>query len=235
MSYEDQKCESWKMFNKISPTYDRVNRILSLGIDRYWRKKVGSLLPKKEKIRLLDCATGTGDQIFSLMRKSGSIHQAIGIDLANEMLQIGKKKLQEKPYSHRVIFKQASILSLPFVNDSFDCATISFGIRNIPNVVDGLKEIYRVLSPVGRILVLEFSLPANPKLQRAHLYYLRHFLPKIGAFISKDNTAYTYLNETIETFPYGHKFCELLTEAGFKNTKAHPLTFGIVTLYQGEK
>jgi demethylmenaquinone methyltransferase/2-methoxy-6-polyprenyl-1,4-benzoquinol methylase len=230
-----EKSDVWKMFNQISPTYDRANRILSLGIDQYWRKKVARFLPHKEKIRLLDCATGTGDQIFSLMKKSRRVHQAVGVDLASEMLRIGKRKLKDKPYAHRVTLQQASVLSLPFIDDSFDCATISFGIRNVPDPAVCLKEIYRVLSPGGRILVLEFSLPKNRKLKAAHLYYLRHCLPKIGAFISKDKHAYTYLNETIETFPSGGTFCNLLTDAGFKNVKEHPLTFGIVTLYQGDK
>lgn len=234
MPTQHAKSEVWKMFNQISPTYDRTNRILSLGIDQYWRKKVARFLPHKDKIRLLDCATGTGDQIFSLMKKSRRVHQAVGIDLASEMLRIGKKKLKKKPYAHQVMLKQASVLALPFVDNSFDCATISFGIRNVPDVDASLKEIFRVLAPQGRILVLEFSLPKNQKIKAAHLYYLRHWMPKIGAFISKDKNAYTYLNETIETFPHGKNFCALLENAGFKNVAAHPLTFGVVTLYQGD-
>lgn len=235
MPTQQTKSDAWKMFNQISPTYDRTNRILSLGIDQYWRKKVARFLPHKDKIRLLDCATGTGDQIFSLMKKSDRIHQAIGIDLASEMLRIGKQKLKKKSYAHQVTLKQASVLALPFVDNSFDCATISFGIRNVPDVGASLKEIFRVLAPGGRILVLEFSLPKNQKLKTAHLYYLRHWMPKIGALISKDKTAYTYLNETIESFPYGQEFCALLEETGFRNVLAHPLTFGIATLYQGDK
>ena len=221
-----------KMFNAISPTYDRANRIMSLGIDQYWRKKVAQFLPKKEKIALLDCATGTGDQIFSLMKKSKRVHQVIGVDMASEMLRVGKKKLKTKPYAHKVTLKQACMSSLPFVDNSFDCATISFGIRNAADVPKCLREIHRVLAPKGRILILEFSLPKNRQLKAAHLFYLRHFIPKIGGWLSKDKSAYTYLQETIETFPYGQGFCTLLQEAGFVNVKAHPLTFGVVTLYQ---
>lgn len=235
MLKEQIKTEIWKMFNHISPTYDRINRILSLGIDKYWRKKVARFLPKKEKIRLLDCATGTGDQLFSIMKRSKKISQAVGVDLASEMLRIGKKKLKEKPYAQGVSLKQASVTELPFVDESFDCVTISFGIRNVADAEKGLKEIFRVLSPGGRILVLEFSLPKHPKLKAAHLFYLRHMLPKIGGWISKNKEAYKYLNETIETFPYGDNFCDLLVGAGFKNVQAHPLTFGVVTLYQGDK
>ena len=234
MFQQQFKSEVWKMFNHISPSYDKVNRILSLGVDQYWRRKVAHFLPKKEKIRLLDCATGTGDQIFSLM-KSKRVDRAVGVDLASEMLRIGKKKLKEKPYSKRVMLKQACMSALPFADGSFDCATISFGIRNVENVEKCLKEIHRVLTLNGRILVLEFSLPSNQKLKAAHLFYLRHFIPKIGGWISKNKEAYRYLNETIESFPYGENFCALLSSAGFKNVKAHPLTFGVVTLYQGDK
>jgi demethylmenaquinone methyltransferase/2-methoxy-6-polyprenyl-1,4-benzoquinol methylase len=229
------KGDVWKMFNTISPTYDRANRIMSLGIDQYWRKKVARFLPKKEKIALLDCATGTGDQIFSLMKNSKKVHQVIGVDMASEMLRIGKKKLKTKPYAHQVMLKQACITDLPFVDNSFDCATISFGIRNVADVPKCLREIHRVLTPKGRVLILEFSLPKNRKIKAAHLFYLRHFIPKIGSWLSKEKSAYTYLQETIETFPYGQGFCELLKEAGFVNVQAHPLTFGVVTLYQGDK
>lgn len=223
------------MFNHISPTYDRANRILSLGIDQYWRRKVAKFMPKKENIRLLDCATGTGDQLFSLMKRSRNVSQAVGIDMASEMLRIGKQKLKQKPYARKVTLKQACVTSLPFIDNSFDCATISFGIRNVVDVSSCLKEIHRVLNPGGRILVLEFSLPTNRKLKAAHLFYLRRLIPKVGGWISKDKEAYSYLNQTIETFPYGESFCHLLSDAGFKKVKAHPLTFGIVTLYQGDK
>jgi demethylmenaquinone methyltransferase/2-methoxy-6-polyprenyl-1,4-benzoquinol methylase len=151
------------------------------------------------------------------------------------MLRIGKKKLKQKPYARDVLLRQACATDLPFADGSFDCATISFGIRNVDNIGKCLSEIYRVLVPGGRILVLEFSLPSHPKLKAAHLFYLRRFIPKIGGWLSKDKQAYKYLNETIETFPHGENFCALLKEAGYKNVQAHPLTFGVVTLYQGDK
>lgn len=235
MHAQISKKDAWKMFDKISPTYDLVNRILSLGIDHYWRKQVAHFLPRKHKLRLLDCATGTGDQIFSLMKHSTRIHQAVGIDLAGEMLKVGKAKLQGRRYAHQVTFTLASALELPFIENSFECATISFGIRNLPDVKAALKEMYRVIAREGRVLVLEFSRPQHCFLGAAHLFYLRHILPKIGGWISKNKEAYSYLNETIETFPHGKAFCKLLEEAGFKNVQAYPLTFGIATLYQGDK
>ncbi len=227
--------ESWKMFNVISPTYDLTNRILSLGIDQRWRKKVAAFLPKQESITLLDVATGTGDQLFALMDKSKNIAQAIGVDPAIEMLHIAEEKNKHKPYRFRTQWKQASAEALPFVDHSFDVATISFGIRNVPHPVNALKEIRRVLKKDGSLIVLEFSMPSIKWLHAAHLWYLRNVLPKVGGLISRNPEAYRYLNTTIEAFPSGRAFCALMEEAGFKEVKAHPLTGGIVTLYQGYK
>lgn len=229
------KSESWKMFDTISSTYDKTNTILSLGIHHLWRKKLAKALPKKEKIRLLDCATGTCDQIISLMDKDARIQRAVGIDLACEMLSIGKNKLRLKPYTNQVELKEASMTSIPYPENSFDCATLSFGIRNVDDVSSVLKEIHRVLSDEGRVLILEFSLPSSFLLRKLHLFYLRRILPKVGGWISKNTEAYRYLNETIESFPYGENFCALLKEAGFKNVKQTPLSGGIATLYEGNK
>ena len=227
--------DSWKMFNTISPTYDLTNRILSLGIDQRWRRKVASFLPKSENMALLDVATGTGDQLFALMDKSKNISQAIGVDPAVEMLHIAEEKNKRKSYRFRTQWRQASAENLPFVDHSFDAATISFGIRNVPNPVIALKEIRRVLKKEGVLIVLEFSMPSISWLHAAHLWYLRKVLPKIGGLISRNPEAYRYLNTTIETFPSGLAFCALMEEAGFKGVKAHTLTGGIVTLYQGYK
>ncbi|MFS8563334.1 MAG: bifunctional demethylmenaquinone methyltransferase/2-methoxy-6-polyprenyl-1,4-benzoquinol methylase UbiE [Rhabdochlamydiaceae bacterium] len=223
------------MFNDISSTYDRTNTALSLGIHRYWRRKLAQALPKKGKIRLLDCATGTCDQIISLMNKKVGVQRAVGIDLAREMLKIGKRKLERRPYSHLVELQEASIDAIPYPENSFDCATVSFGIRNVPDVSACLKEIYRVLRKDGKILILEFSLPSSFLLKKLYLFYLRKCLPKIGGWLSKNAQAYHYLNETIESFPYGNAFSSLLGQAGFTNIKATPLTGGVATLYEGDK
>ncbi len=222
-----------EIFDKIAPTYDRTNRILSGGIDLYWRKKMASLLPKTEKIKLLDCATGTGDQLLSLLKHSPRIHQAVGIDLARGMLKIGRIKL--KAYSHQITLKIASATDIPYSEETFDCATMSLGIRNVDNVPKCLEEIYRVLRPNGRALILEFSLPQNPWIQKPYLFYLNKLLPRIGKLISAHQDAYTYLARTIQSFPQHQAFCKLMQEAGFRSVKANPLTFGIVTIYQGDR
>lgn len=232
---DHRRKDVWKMFDDISPTYDVINHILSFGLDIYWRHRILFYLPKRMRLKLLDLASGTGDQIFSLMNFSKKIQTAIGIDLSSEMLNIARKKLRKKKYANRVSFSVQNATELTLCDSSVDCATMSFGIRNIPDVPLCLREIHRVLSEGGRCMILEFSLPKIDWVKKAHLYYLRNILPKIGALISKHSQAYTYLNQTIETFPYGEDFCQLIRGVGFKQVRAVPLTFGIATLYIGDK
>lgn len=223
------------MFDAISPTYDAVNRIMTGGIDRIWRKKMGSLLPSSQNLSLLDCATGTGDQLFSLLENSSQIAKAIGIDLSQEMLKRAEQKGAAKPYAHKIAWQHASASELPFKDASFDCLTISFGIRNVEELDKGLSEFFRVLKKGGRLLILETSLPKNRLIRALHLFYMRHLLPRIGGLLSKNRAAYVYLNQTTETFPSGENFCALLTQAGFTNIQSYPQTFGVVTIYQADK
>lgn len=222
-------------FNTISKQYDFINRVLSFGIDLYWRKKVVSFLPIHPSIRLLDLATGTADQIISIMNSARNIKSVIGIDLARDMIEIGKRKLKQKPYSHQVSLLEADACTLPLNEETVDCVTMSFGIRNVPDVLKCMSEMYRVLTHRGRALILEFSLPRNSAIRFFHLLYLRNILPRIGGLLSRNKKAYTYLNQTIESFPSGKTFCALLEEVGFDRVRAVPLTFGIATLYIAEK
>lgn len=222
-------------FNTISKRYDLINRILSFGIDIYWRKRMVKFLPIHPSIRLLDIATGTADQIISIMNSARNIKSVIGIDLAKDMLAIGKQKIQNKPYCHQVSLLEADACNIPLNKETVDCLTMSFGIRNVPDVSQCLREMYRVLTHRGRALILEFSMPKNAIIRLFHVFYLRRILPLIGGFFSKNKQAYTYLNETIESFPSGKTFCAFLEEAGFEHIKAIPLTFGIATIYIAEK
>lgn len=222
-----------KMFDQISATYDRINRVMTFGLDQSWRKKMIPLLPKGRPLTILDCATGTGDQITCLLESDLTIKNVIGIDLAEEMLDLGRKKISSKPYADRVFFQQANAQDLPFPDQTFDAVTIAFGIRNVTEVSKALSEFLRVLKPGGMVIILEATVPSNPLLRTCHLVYLRHFLPWIAGLISKNREAYRYLNQTIETFPSGKAFCQLLKEAGFEDVKADPLTGGAVTLYFG--
>jgi len=223
-----------QMFNEISPVYDLNNRILSMGIDRRWRKALEKHLPKGQGLDLLDLATGTCDQLLSLM-KTQKFKTALGIDPAAKMLKVGQQKVNRMPFASRVILEKASALEIPAEDDSFSCITISFGIRNVGDYPKCLKEMHRVLAPKGKVLILEFSLPDNKLIRSAHLFYLRHFIPFIGGLFSGKKQAYRYLNKTIESFPCGEAFCLEMQKAGFTNVAAHPLTFGVATLYAGEK
>ncbi len=232
---EPEKKESWKLFNQISPTYDRINRILSLNLDQTWRKKVSLHLPEQSHIVLLDGATGTADQIIQLMESSKRIQRAVGIDMAEKMLSIGKDKIKHKRYAKNIDLTLGDITALPHKEGDFDCVTLSFGIRNVSNIPKALSEIHRVLKKNGRALILEFSVPKNPLIRPFYFFYLRTILPQVGKLFSKHGKAYSYLNRTIETFPTPHNFSLMLAEAGFSSVKAYPMTFGIVTLYVCDK
>ena len=231
------KKESWKLFNQIAPTYDFLNRLLSAGIDRHWRRKVARLLPIDEApLRVLDLATGTGEQLLTLLAMHpDKITSATGADLSEGMLALARTKSLPTPTCAIPNWVHASAESLPFPEESFETVTISFGIRNVENTLLGLKEIFRVLTPGGTALILEFSLPTNFFFRQAYLFYFRHLLPRIGGWVSGKKDAYRYLNTTVEDFPYGQAFLLLLQEAGFKKTRAIPLTFGIASIYIAEK
>ncbi len=232
---EPSRKEIWKMFDQISPTYDRVNRVMTMGLDQLWRKKVCTFFPKENHLRILDCATGTGDQIIAMMETDPRVDSAVGIDLAEAMIAIGNEKLAKKAYANKVTLQVASALEIPFPDHSFDAVTISFGIRNVTDVIGSLKEFHRVLKVGGRVLILEGTMPEKKTWKNLNRFYLRHILPRIGGWISKKPDAYRYLNETIETFPQGGAFCQLMQSAGFKEVKLHPLFFGVATVYQGDR
>jgi demethylmenaquinone methyltransferase/2-methoxy-6-polyprenyl-1,4-benzoquinol methylase len=170
---------------------------------------------------------------MACMESGARIRSAVGIDLASSMLELALAKIGSKPYGSKVKFRRADAMHLPFKDSSFDAATFSFGIRNVPDPKAALKEIARVLKPGGRCLILEFSLPPKP-LKTLHLFYLRRILPHVGGFFSKNKAAYRYLNETIETFPCGAAFSTLMKSASLSSRQI-PMALGAVTLYVGEK
>ena len=223
------------MFDQISGRYDLINHLLSFGIDRYWRKQLIHHLPKGEALRLLDLATGTGDQLITIMKRAKQVQTALGLDLSSEMIRKGQMKIIDKPYAHQMTLMEGDATEINLKAESVDCVTMSFGIRNVTDAQKCMEECFRVLSPCGRVLFLEFSLPKNRIIRGAHLLYLRYILPTVAGWISGNKKAYRYLNRTVETFPYGKPFCDMLKQAGFFRVKAYPLTFGVATLYVGEK
>jgi demethylmenaquinone methyltransferase / 2-methoxy-6-polyprenyl-1,4-benzoquinol methylase len=217
------------LFNAISSTYDRTNRILSLGIDRYWRNRVSAHIPQYTPLFLLDLATGTGDQVLTILNKHPEL-TAIGIDTAEEMLNKARSKASSSFVHNRVSFEESSAMQLPFAQDTFDALTMSFGIRNVACIETCFKEMYRVLKPGGQAFILEFSLPSHTLIKKGYLLYLRYIVPLLGKALSRHPTAYVYLNQTIETFPYGEHLCSILHSVGF-TASYKTYTFGIVSLY----
>lgn len=224
----------WRMFDRIAHRYDLLNRLLSMRQDVAWRKRLARLLPEREDLRVLDLATGTGDVLLALRAGCPRVRAGVGMDMAGKMLALGKEKFEDRGQASALHLVRGDAMRIAAADASFDVVTISFGIRNVLDVDAALREMRRVLRPGGRVLVLEFSLPANALLRWVYLVYFRNVLPRIGGLVSGDSYAYRYLNQTVETFPYGEAFCELMRNAGFMRVTTHMLTFGIATIYQGD-
>ena len=223
------------MFDCISPHYDFLNRFLSLGFDIAWRREIKKYLPPGPLQKILDLATGTADVLLTLVKDNPKVVEAYGIDLAEEMLAIGRKKVTLAGLAERVHLERGDAQKIPYQDDHFDVVTIAFGIRNVPNAILALQEMFRVLKKGGRALVLEFSLPKIFFVRMFYLFYLKIFIPVVGGMISGNFKAYFYLNQTVEKFPYGKQFCRMMEQVGLENTEAYPLLFGIATIYQGDK
>ena len=222
------------MFDRIAHRYDLLNRLLSCGQDVRWRKRLQRHLPNRDGLYVIDLATGTADQLLFLSVDE-RVASGTGFDVAEKMLAIGREKITRMGLDPAYDVKTGDAMAVPADDASADVVTITFGIRNVPSVEQTLAEMYRLLKPGGRALVLEFSLPHGAAIRRLYLFYFRHILPVIGGWISGDGQAYRYLNRTVEAFPYGDAFCELMRSAGFHAVRAHPLTCGIASIYEGDK
>lgn len=222
-----------KMFDNISRRYDLLNHLLSMGIDKGWRRKAIRLLEPLKPQAILDVATGTGD--FAIQALTLKPQKITGVDISEGMLAVGRKKIAEKKLEHLIELKSGDSENLPFGENNFDAVTVAFGVRNFENLEKGLAEIYRVIKPGGMVVVLEFSRPRAFPFKQLYSFYFKVILPKIGRFISSDKAAYTYLPESVEAFPDGEDFLHRLNTVGFKNTKCKALTFGISSIYTGLK
>lgn len=231
-----KKQQSWQMFNIIAARYEVVNDILSCGIHRAWRQTLVRQIPQKMGQTMLDCATGTGSIVFAVMEKCAPYFSHVtGSDLSEGMMAVAKKKCKNKKYENKVEFCVADACSLPMNESAFDVVSMAFGIRNVPDYKQCLTELFRVLKQDGKVLILEFSMPKNKLVKWVYLVYFRYLMPMIGGLISGKLFAYKYLNQTVESFPYGAAFKDAMCNVGFKNVIIKPLTFGIATLYIGEK
>ncbi len=233
-SLNERKKESFRIFDDIAGTYDLLNRFLSLGIDVLWRKRMMKELPAGDDLVALDLATGTGDVALELAAQK-RVSRVRGLDLSIGMIEIGKIKIDKKGFADKAVLDIGDGVSVPVADESQDVVTLSFGIRNFPDPQTSLKNIYRVLRPNGRALIMEFGLPKNFLVRAFYLFYFRKLLPFVGNLVSGHGDAYTYLNKTVEDFPYDQDFLTWMNEAGFKKTKAISLSFGIAFLYVGEK
>ena len=227
----EEKQHIGQLFDRIAGTYDGLNHGLSLNIDRLWRRKtVAQMVPAKH---VLDVAIGTADLTIEMFRQ-GKAEQVTGLDLSDQMMAIGKEKVTKCQISN-VRFLHGNAQKMPFEDAAFDAVTCAFGCRNFSNLDEGLQEMYRVLKPGGQVTILEFSYPTNRFVRACYDIYFTRVLPFIGRLVSRDKTAYTYLNKSVKSFCWGEAFVQHLHDAGFSNEHFTPLTFGIATIYTAQK
>ena len=232
-STASKKSQVTQMFDTISGEYDDLNRVISFGIDLKWRKKVVKLVSETEPKNILDVATGTGDLAINLAKTSAT--EIIGLDISDGMLEVGRKKINNKNIDSVVSMIMGDSEDLPFENNKFDAITVAFGIRNFENLEKGLSEILRVLKPNGIFVILETSVPTNPIYKFGYNTYLKYILPTIGKLLSKDQVAYKYLSESASVFPYGEALNNILRKIGFINVVDNPQTLGVATIYTASK
>jgi len=223
-----------KMFDTISGNYDGLNRVISLGIDVKWRKKVLKFIVENNPKTILDVATGTGDLVIQFAKKTNA-KKIVGLDLSEGMLSIARKKVANLDMKDTIEFVRGDCEVLPLKDNSFDSVTVSFGIRNFENLEKGLSEIYRVMQPGGRFVILETSVPTHFPWKQGYYMYTRGVLPVIGRLFSKDRVAYTYLSRSASVFPFGEKLNNILRKIGFIEVENIPQTFGVATIYTATK
>ncbi len=230
---ESKKEQVAKMFNNISRKYDLLNHLLSMGIDVYWRKKAIRQLHELKPKRILDIATGTGD--FAIEALKLNPDKIIGVDISEGMLEQGRAKIKKKKLEDKIELQQGDSENLSFDDNKFDAIIVAFGVRNFEDLNRGLGNMFRVLKKGGKVVILEFSRPRGFPFKQLYNFYFKAILPNIGKLISKDDSAYRYLPESVQAFPEGKTFIKILEKAGFKETKCISLSFGICSIYTGSK
>ena len=221
------------MFDNISPRYDFLNHLLSLGIDRIWRRKAINLLKPKHPKHILDIATGTGD--FAIQALKLNPQSVIGIDISEGMINQGLQKIKKRNLNNKIELLPGDSENLAFEDNKFSAVIVAFGVRNFENLNKGLSEMYRVLNKNGTVVILEFSKPSKFPFKQVYNLYFKYILPLIGKMVSRDHSAYTYLPESVQVFPEGNDFLTILSNVGFKEVRCIPLTFGISSIYTGIK
>lgn len=219
-----------RLFNSIASDYDRLNHILSLNIDKGWRRKaVKEIADKDSPVKVLDVACGTGDFTIEIARKVAVGSEVIGVDISEGMMEIGKEKMLKAGVAAEM--SVADCEALPYDQNTFDRIAVGFGVRNFEHLDLGLREMCRVLKPDGKLVILELSLPSNRFVRGCYMLYFQKILPMVGGFLSGDRGAYEYLRTSVLRFPAPDKFIEMLKSAGFEQVEHRPLTFGICRMY----
>jgi demethylmenaquinone methyltransferase/2-methoxy-6-polyprenyl-1,4-benzoquinol methylase len=221
------------MFDNIAHRYDFLNQVLSLGIHKGWRRKAVDLLRESKPLLILDIATGTGD--FAIEAVKLSPKKVTGVDISEGMLKYGREKVKKLNLEETIELKSGDSEKLPFSDNTFDAITVGFGVRNFEHLEKGLSSMLRVLKPGGTAVILEFSRPRMFPVKQIYSFYFKYFCPLIGKIFSKDNRAYTYLNESVTVFPDGTAFLDILKKLGYHQCTQKRLTFGIATIYTGKK
>ena len=222
-----------EMFNGIAPKYDLLNHLLSMGIDKSWRRKAMRELEGGRRGTVLDIACGTGD--FSIEALRHGVERVVGADISENMLAVAREKAREKGLEDRLEFRYGDSENLDFEDGTFDAVTGAFGVRNFEHLERGLAEMCRVLRPGGKVVVLEFSTPERFPMKQLYRFYFKQILPRVGGFVSGDRKAYEYLPASVFAFPQGDRFLQIMRSCGYRNVAQRRLTFGIASLYTGEK
>lgn len=225
-----------RMFGEIAPKYDLLNHLLSMNVDRYWRRRTVRIVRAKTDQPILDVCTGTGDLAFAFYRRTRGRVPIVAADFCREMLDIGEKKKRKERIDADVTFVEADAQQLPFDDNRFQIVSVAFGLRNVSDTDKGLEEMVRVCAPDGQVAVLEFSMPRRQPLRAIYGWYFRKVLPRIGHwFTGSRESAYSYLPASVGEFPSGEALAERMRNAGLREVKLHPFTFGVATLYVGVK
>lgn len=233
-SDQQKKDQVAEMFDKIAHRYDFLNHFLSIGIDKSWRKKALKKLKPYQPNKILDVATGTGD--FAILAYKLLKPELIrGIDISEGMLEIGRKKLISKGLDKFIQLEKGDSETINYPEASFDAVTVAFGVRNFQNLEKGLTEMLRVLKPGGTLVVLEFSKPVKGGFRYLYNFYMGYIAPQLGKIFSKNKDAYRYLNDSVQAFPEGKEFINILNKSGYSDTSHEPLSLGICTIYIGRK
>jgi demethylmenaquinone methyltransferase/2-methoxy-6-polyprenyl-1,4-benzoquinol methylase len=224
-----------EMFDNIAPTYDKLNHIMSMNVDKLWRRHALKEIVDGTPQRILDVACGTGDSTVSIAKAAAEGSEIIGADISEGMMALVEGKAEKAGVSGRISLQVADGEELPYGDEAFDRVTCAFGIRNFEHREKGLSEFFRVLKPGGKAVILELSVPQNRLVRRAYDLYFLHILPRIGGAVSGDRAAYRYLPASVHNFPAPKEFCRLMEAAGFRAVRCRTFTFGLCRMYVGER